>query len=201
MAGGKEKSTCTADHYQVVVHVDEKALRGAPDENSKSDLPIETVRRLCGDRAVVTVTEDEKGEPLNVGRKHRVVQPSLRRALMSRDRCCRFPGCTHERWLDAHHVGWPPRNIGPMEEKPASPTQLCSARRIIGFYMRVDSASRRTATAIGGSAIIESKPLHLNGGVRWTQIFCSLTEYPDSYLSGSAILNGEHADTGGGGLA
>jgi hypothetical protein len=104
LAGGKDKTSCTADHYQVMVHVDEKALRGAPDENSKSELPIETVKRLCCDSAVVTVTENEKGDPLHVGRKHRVVQPALRRALAARDQHCRFPGCTHTKWLDAHHV-------------------------------------------------------------------------------------------------
>ena len=104
LAGGKGKSTCTADHYQVVVHVDEIALRGTPQVKSKSDLPIETVRRLCCDSALVTVTENEKGDPLHVGRKHRIVQPALRRALVARDKCCRYPGCTHEKWLDAHHV-------------------------------------------------------------------------------------------------
>ena len=104
MSGGKEKSNCTADHYQVMVHVDEDALRGEPDENSKSDLPIETVRRLCCDSAVVVVEEDKNGNPMNVGRKHRVVQPALKRALLARDKCCRFPGCSHKKWLDAHHV-------------------------------------------------------------------------------------------------
>jgi hypothetical protein len=104
LSGDEGRRNCTADHYQVVVHVDEKALRGVPDENSKSDLPIETVRRLCCDGAVLPVTEDDKGNPLNVGRKHRVVQPALKRALMARDKCCRYPGCTHEKWLDAHHV-------------------------------------------------------------------------------------------------
>jgi hypothetical protein len=104
LAGGKDNTSCTADHYQVMLHVDENALRGAPDENSKSDLPIETVRRLCCDSALVTVTEDQKGNPLHVGRKHRTVQPALRRALSARDGCCRFPGCSHTRWLDAHHV-------------------------------------------------------------------------------------------------
>jgi hypothetical protein len=104
LSGGESRRNCTADHYQVVVHVDEKALRGEPDENSRSDLPIETVRRLCCDGSLVPVVEDEKGNPLNTGRKHRVVQPALKRALLSRDKCCRYPGCTHERWLDAHHV-------------------------------------------------------------------------------------------------
>jgi hypothetical protein len=104
LAAGSDKKTCTADHYQVTVHVDEKALRGNPDTESKSDLPIETVRRLCCDGSLVPVTEDKNRNPLNVGRKHRVVQPALKRALLARDKCCRFPGCTHERWLDAHHV-------------------------------------------------------------------------------------------------
>jgi hypothetical protein len=104
LTGGDEKKASTADHYQVTVHVDEKALRGKPDTESKSDLPIETVRRLCCDGALVPVTEGVNHKLLNVGRKHRVVQPALRRALLARDKCCRFPGCTHERWLDAHHV-------------------------------------------------------------------------------------------------
>jgi hypothetical protein len=101
--GGNEKS-CTTDHYQVIVHVDEKALRGKPDTESKSDLPIETVRRLCCDGNLVPVTEDENHNPLNVGRKQRVIPLALKRALLARDKCCRFPGCTHERWLHAHHV-------------------------------------------------------------------------------------------------
>ena len=104
LAGGKEKNSSTADHYQVMVHVDEDALRNAPGESSKSDLPSETIRRLCCDSGLVVVTKDKKGNPLNVSRKHRVVQPPLKRALLARDKCCRFPGCTHEKWLDAHHV-------------------------------------------------------------------------------------------------
>ena len=104
LSGGKEKNSSTADHYQVMVHVDEEVLRNAPGESSKSDLPSETIRRLCCDSGLVVVTKDEKGNPLNVSRKHRVVQPPLKRALLARDKCCRFPGCTHEKWLDAHHV-------------------------------------------------------------------------------------------------
>ena len=104
LAGGEQKRSASADHYQVTVHVDEKALRGEPDEQSKSDLPIETVRRLCCDGAIVPLIEDETGKPAGLGRKHRVVSPSLKRALLARDKGCRFPGCTHTKWLDAHHV-------------------------------------------------------------------------------------------------
>ena len=104
LAGGTDKQTSTADHYQVLVHVDNAALQGNPDDTAKSDLPIETVRRLSCEGSLVGVIDDENGEPLNLGRKHRVVQPALRRALLARDKCCTFPGCSHQRWLDAHHV-------------------------------------------------------------------------------------------------
>ena len=53
---------------------------------------------------VLPITEDEQGNPLNVGRKHRIVQPALRRALQSRDKHCSYPGCMHDKWLDAHHI-------------------------------------------------------------------------------------------------
>jgi hypothetical protein len=100
LAGGESRSS-TADHYQVMVHVDESALR---DDGGKSDLPIETVRRITCDASLVTVVEDEAGNPLNVGRKTRVVSSPMKRALLGRDKCCRFPGCSHDKWLDAHHV-------------------------------------------------------------------------------------------------
>jgi hypothetical protein len=104
LAGGSGKTTSTADHYQVMVHVDETALREVADQANKSDLPLESIRRLCCDGSLVPVSEDKKGNPLDVGRKHRTVSPALRRALLSRDKCCRFPGCTHDKWVDAHHV-------------------------------------------------------------------------------------------------
>jgi hypothetical protein len=30
--------------------------------------------------------------------------PSLRRALLARDKSCCYPGCSHDRWLDGHHI-------------------------------------------------------------------------------------------------
>ncbi len=156
--GGADKGSCTADHYQVVVHVDEEALRGKPDEISQSDLAIETVRRLCCDSAIVPVTEDKQGNPLHVGRKHRVVQPAQKRALIARDRCCRFPGCSHDKWLDAQSL---PRfsgttwNIGPTGVKPASTTWFCSARGITGCCMMGNSRSKSVRTASGSSGEAE----------------------------------------------
>jgi Domain of unknown function (DUF222) len=67
-------------------------------------LPAETVRRLTCDASLLHLLENEHGEPLDVGRKTRSIPPAIRRALNSRDRGCRFPGCTHQRYLDAHHI-------------------------------------------------------------------------------------------------
>jgi hypothetical protein len=91
----------TADHYRVVVHVDERALR---EEAGRSDLPLETIRRLTCDGTLVTVAEGERGNPLDAGRKQRTVSTALKRALYARDRGCTFPGCERRRYLDAHHV-------------------------------------------------------------------------------------------------
>ena len=47
--------------------------------------------------------EAPDGSVLDIGRKTRTIPPTLRRALESRDRGCRFPGCGL-RFTDAHHV-------------------------------------------------------------------------------------------------
>jgi hypothetical protein len=90
-----------ADHYQVVVHVDGAALR---EGTGRSDLPLETIKRLTCDGSLITVMEDERGTPLDVGRKQRIVSTAIRRALWSRDRGCSFPGCHNTRYVDAHHI-------------------------------------------------------------------------------------------------
>ena len=96
--GGKQAKS---DNYQVVVHVDAAALQ---DKGGKSDLPVESVRRIACDADLVAVTRDAKGNLLNLGRKHRVVSPQLKRALLARDKCCTYPSCSHEQFLEAHHV-------------------------------------------------------------------------------------------------
>ncbi|HXI77506.1 MAG TPA: DUF222 domain-containing protein, partial [Steroidobacteraceae bacterium] len=98
----------TADHYQVVVHVDAETLQtyaaGRCEIEQGPAIPAETVRRLSCDASLLRVLENEHGEPLNVGRKTRTIPPAIRRALNTRDGGCRFPGCTHQRYVDAHHI-------------------------------------------------------------------------------------------------
>ncbi len=67
------------------------------------DVSAETSRRLSCDASMVPMLHAADGAVLDVGRKMRTVPPAIRRALESRDRSCRFPGCTARR-CDAHHV-------------------------------------------------------------------------------------------------
>jgi hypothetical protein len=118
--GHGHESGATADHYQVVVHADAESLTGGA---GRADLPIDTVKRLLCDCSLVTVVEDENGNPLDVGRRQRTLSTPLRRALHARDRRCTFPGCHRTRYLDGHHLKhW----IHGGETAPDNMTLLCT---------------------------------------------------------------------------
>jgi hypothetical protein len=70
------------------------------------DIPDVVARRIACDADVWRVVLDPAtGQPLNVGRTHRLVPPWIRKALHARDRGCRFPGChTPAAWTDGHHL-------------------------------------------------------------------------------------------------
>jgi hypothetical protein len=149
--GGASETTSAADHYQVVVHVDEKALRGGV---GRSDLPIETIKRLTCDGSLITVVEDERGNPLDVGRKHRSVSTPLKRALLSRDRGCTFPGCHRTRFVDAHHIiHWANRG----ETDPDNLTLLCTYHHRLlhegGFAVRRDGSGELVFKRADGRVI------------------------------------------------
>jgi len=91
------------ERHQIVVHVEASVLRdeasGCCGLEHGPSLPAETARRLACDASIVRLVENEKGEPLNVGRSTRTIPTALRRALNARDRGCRFPGCPNTRYL------------------------------------------------------------------------------------------------------
>jgi len=64
----------------------------------------EAARRLSCDCGVVEIVSGEHGAPLSVGRKRRTIPGSMKRALLQRDRTCRFPGCGNRLYLEAHHI-------------------------------------------------------------------------------------------------
>lgn len=97
------------ERHQVVVHVSAETLKaGGGHQCEIEDGPAvsaETARRLACDASLIAIIENENSEPLSVGRKTRSIPPALQRALNSRDKgCCRFPGCTHQNYTDAHHI-------------------------------------------------------------------------------------------------
>jgi hypothetical protein len=68
-------------------------------------LPRDTVLRLACTAVATNAVIGTDGTPMDIGRKTRRLNASLRRALRLRDaRCCGFPGCTARRRLHAHHI-------------------------------------------------------------------------------------------------
>src|SRR5204862_4878370 len=93
----------------------------------------ESARRLACDAALTAILVDEQGEPLSVGRTTRVVPAGMRRALVLRDRSCRWPGGGRPATRgDAHHLD-PWRDGG---ARPSCPISLCCAEHTMGWSTR-----------------------------------------------------------------
>jgi Domain of unknown function (DUF222)/HNH endonuclease len=174
-------SASTADHHQVVIHVDEAALHGGA---GRSDAPLETVKRLACDASIVVVTEHERGTPLNVGRKQRTVSTPMRRALVARDRHCTFPGCQRTRFVEAHHVDhW----VDGGETSVDNLVLLCSYHHRLlhegGYRIRRDYRGERYFVRADGRAIPR----------------CGYREedYTDDALDNPSMEGSRHADTDG----
>ena len=94
------------ERFQVMVHLDRDVLEAdgawsaALEDGTR--VSAETLRRVACDCGLVAVGHD--GQALNIGRRARSIPPAIRRALMLRDHGCAFPGCTHRRFLHAHHL-------------------------------------------------------------------------------------------------
>jgi hypothetical protein len=66
-------------------------------------ISAETCRRLACDASRVVMAHGPGGEVVEVGARTRTIPPALRRALLHRDKTCRFPGCG-VRDGQGHHV-------------------------------------------------------------------------------------------------
>lgn len=83
---------------------------GTPDGVAHSEdglvtLPSDAAdQRMC-DSGYVPVTVDACGNPLDVGREHRLFTPRQRIALAVRDGGCRWPGCDRPAsYCESHHI-------------------------------------------------------------------------------------------------
>lgn len=107
--GSPERPNIGGERPHVVVTIDLESL--VERSGRRSELPDigsispETARRLACDADVTRVITRAGSEPLELGRRTKVVPPGLRRAIAVRDRGCRFPGCERPPgWCDGHHV-------------------------------------------------------------------------------------------------
>lgn len=104
-----DRPAVAGERPHVLVTVDLRTLRGRLGRVSELDdtgpITPEAARRLACDASVSRVITSGASEPLDVGRRTPVVPAGMRRALVVRDRGCRFPGCGRpQAWSDAHHV-------------------------------------------------------------------------------------------------
>ncbi|WP_027344582.1 HNH endonuclease signature motif containing protein [Hamadaea tsunoensis] len=91
-------------------------------------LTPETVRRLSCDAKIIPAVLGGEGQILDVGRARRLIDGSLRRALVLRDRGCAWPGCDRPpRWSEGHHiVSW----------QDGGPTSLDNSVLLCGYHHR-----------------------------------------------------------------
>ncbi|HEY0400996.1 MAG TPA: DUF222 domain-containing protein, partial [Blastococcus sp.] len=85
--------------------VDPATCPGAAEAGFGAAISAARARWLACDAEITRIVLDPDGQPLDVGRTHRLVPPHLRKAVELRDKHCVFAGChapTH--WCDVHHV-------------------------------------------------------------------------------------------------
>jgi len=128
--GGKVARASNPDIYQVIVHVGPEALTGEPWAETEREsepgpdarpaghpahpgrchledgpaISPATAQRIACQATVSWMLHDHHGNVLDVGRRHRMPPPALRRAVRERDRYrCQAPGCQSRR-TDIHHI-------------------------------------------------------------------------------------------------
>jgi hypothetical protein len=70
-----------------------------------SPIPAETARRLACDGTITPILCGAESHQVEVAGSSRVIPPAMKRALIARDKHCRFPGCDMPpAWTDGHHI-------------------------------------------------------------------------------------------------
>jgi hypothetical protein len=96
LAGTHIADDADPDRATIVVHVEAEALLnddGAAAIEGGCEIAPETVRRLACEASIQLVTNGD-GKSIGVGRETRTPPPWLRRLVVKRDGCCRFPGAS-----------------------------------------------------------------------------------------------------------
>lgn len=103
--GAPARVMVTIDHASLQQQVIDAGLATSGVTASGARLSADATRRLACDAEIIPTVLGAEGQPLDVGRAHRLVTPALWLALIARDRHCAFPGCTRiPLACDAHHI-------------------------------------------------------------------------------------------------
>ena len=102
----------TGQRYEVMLTIDrnelaERTAEGGTRYHVDPDWGVDEkdARQIACDADLTEFIEDAQGKVLNYERRRRIVPAPLLRALKLRDQArCRFPGCPHQRYVEAHHV-------------------------------------------------------------------------------------------------
>jgi hypothetical protein len=68
-------------------------------------IPAETARRIACDCSITPILRGAESHQVDAGPTRRSISPAKRRALVARDKGCRFEGCDRPpAWTDGHHI-------------------------------------------------------------------------------------------------
>ena len=105
-----EASTVGGERPHLSVIVDLSTLEGraggtASFGHTGMVITPEGARRLACEASISRIIISGESQPLDVGRSTRTIPVGIRRAVVARDRSCRWPGCGRpHQWCDVHHL-------------------------------------------------------------------------------------------------
>ncbi|MBC9956641.1 DUF222 domain-containing protein [Yimella sp. cx-51] len=130
---------------RIVVTIDfdalAKAVAGLGVSQGGVGITPETVRQLACDAEIIPMVLGSTSQPLDVGRRKRLVDKELRLAVMQRDRHCTFDGCDRPPVMcEVHHVvSWWAGGV----------TSLLNSALLCGTHHRIVHRDDLTATVTG----------------------------------------------------
>jgi len=107
---GGERPIINGERPHLSVLVDLQTLQGkaggtASFGQTGTVITPEGARRLACDASISRIITNGESQPLDVGRATRTIPTGIRRAVVVRDRSCRWPGCGRpHQWCDVHHL-------------------------------------------------------------------------------------------------
>ncbi len=99
VAGKVRRDGVVPERFMALVHIDDEG--GHVQGGGPIDQPSIT-ELLC--ESWISFVVKRHGQPATITSPTRLATPNQQRALLARDRTCRFPGCGRSLYLKAHHI-------------------------------------------------------------------------------------------------